>query len=71
MEADSPNKEKDRRKELLLGRKAVDFDLVDELRKSVFKIKNKINEQDYVYGTGFFMNYQSFKNLITAYHIIN
>ena len=60
----SPNKEEDKRKELLLGRKAVDFDLVDELRKSVCKIKYKINEQDYVYGTGFFMNYQSFKSLI-------
>ena len=75
MGADSPNKEEDKskytRKELLLGRKAVDFELVDELRKSVCKIKYKINEQDYVYGTGFFMNYQSFKSLITAYHIIN
>ena len=75
MGAGSPNKEEDKykniRKELLMGRKAVDFELVDELRKSVCKIKYKINEQDYVYGTGFFMNYQSFKSLITAYHIIN
>ena len=63
--------EKKIRKELLMGRKPVDFELVDELRKSLCKIKYKINELDYVYGTGFFMNYQSFKGLISAYHIIN
>ena len=68
---DDNDKSKKIRKELLMGLKSIDFELVDELRKSVCKIKYKINEQDYVCGTGFFMNYQQFKSLITAYHIIN
>ena len=63
------DKSQNRRKELLMGRKAVDIDLVDELRKSVCKIKYKKMENN-IYGTGFFMDYKSLKCLISANHII-
>ena len=58
-------------KESFLGSKPENIDLVDELKKSECKIKYKINEQDYAYGTGFFMKYNSLKCLILTYHIIN
>ena len=45
--------------ESFLGSKPENIDLVDELKKSVCKIKYKINEQDYAYRTGFFMKYNS------------
>ena len=51
-----------------MGSKPVDIDLVNELKKSVCKIKYKINEQDYVYGTGFFMKYNSLEYLVSAYN---
>ena len=53
-----------------MGHKAVDIDLVDELRKSVCKIKYKKMGNN-IYGTGFFMEYKSLKCLISAYHVIS
>ena len=48
----------------------IDFDTVDKVRKSIYKIKIHINNK-IKFGTGFFIIYQERKFLITCFHVIN
>ena len=45
------------------------FDDIDESRKSICKIKT-IYKSEKEFGTGFFLDYNSFKYLITNFHVI-
>ena len=46
--------------------KYIIFEDIDKIRKSICKIKS---EEDY--GTGFFIEHNSFKYLITNYHVVS
>ncbi len=50
----------------LTGRKPVPVSYIKEIKKSICKIINK----DKSFGTGFFMLINSYKYLITCYHVI-
>jgi len=57
--------------ELGMGHKQVPVKAVNKLSKSICKITFINNEDQKVYGTGFFMIYKASKCLISVYHVIN
>ena len=50
--------------------KYVVYDDTDKIRMSICKIKSN-NESKEGFGTGFFINYKSYKYLLTNYHVIS
>jgi len=46
------------------------YDDTDKIRMSICKIKSN-NESKQGFGTGFFINYKSYKYLLTNYHVIS
>ena len=50
--------------------KYVVYDDTDKIRMSICKIKSN-NESKQGFGTGFFINYKSYKYLLTNYHVIS
>ena len=59
-----------RKNEIYDSHKPVIFEDVDKIRKCICKIKIKYDSKE-SFGTGFFIDYNSFKYLITNYHIIS
>ena len=59
------------KKEVGMGRRQIPIDLVNRLSKSMCKITYINTDNNKVYGTGFFMIYNSLKYLISVYHVIN
>ena len=59
------------KEELGMGHRQVPLKTANNLSKSICKITFTNNENQKVYGTGFFMIYKSLKCLISVYHIIN
>ena len=59
-----------RKNEIYNSHKPVIFEDVDKIRKCICKIKIKYDSKE-SFGTGFFIDYNSFKYLITNYHIIS
>ena len=60
-----------RKDELGTGHKQVPLRLANKLSKSICKITYINEDNKKVYGTGFFMIYNSKKCLISVYHVIN
>ena len=59
------------KEELGMGHRPVPLRISNKLSKSICKITFINNENQKIYGTGFFMLYKSLKCLISVYHIIN
>ena len=59
------------KEELGLGNKPVPLSVAIKLSKSICKITLQNDESKNVYGTGFFIELNSSKFLISIYHIIN
>ena len=59
------------KEELGTGHKNVPLRICNKLSKSICKITFINNENQIIYGTGFFMLYKSLKCLISVYHVIN
>ena len=60
-----------RKEEIGGGRKPIELETVNNLSKSICKIKYINTKNENVYGTGFFMKYKYLCTLITAFHVIN
>ena len=60
-----------RSNEIGCGHKQIPLKITDKIRKCLCKIIIKLNEGGNLFGTGFFMIYDSNKYLITCYHVIN
>ena len=58
-------------KEIGIRHRPLPLRIANEVSKSICKITYINNENEEVYGTGFFMLYKSLKCLISVYHIIN
>ena len=66
------NKNEKEKQELFTGRKPIPVKIVNEVLKSICKIKITFKNNKTNFGTGFFMNINnSMKYLITNNHIIN
>ena len=59
------------KEELGTGHRNVPLRISTKLSKSICKITFINNENQKIYGTGFFMLYKSLKCLISVYHVIN
>ena len=59
-----------RKEELGMGRRQIPIYLANKLSKSMCKITYINTDNKKVYGTGFFMIYNSLKCLISVYHVI-
>lgn len=59
-----------RKNEIYNSHKPVIFEDINEIRKSICKIKIKYDSKE-SFGIGFFIDYNSFKYLLTNYHIIS
>ena len=57
--------------ELGMGHRPIPLSVSNKLSKSICKITFINNENQIIYGTGFFMLYKSLKCLISVYHVIN
>ena len=60
----------ERKDELSPNNEPIPLEVIDKIKKSVCKIKYTLGSNSYN-GTGFFMNYNSWKFLITNYHLIS
>ena len=61
----------ERVKEVFTGHKPIPMKIANKIMKSICKITILFNNT-YKFGTGFFMNISdSFKSLVTNYHVIN
>jgi hypothetical protein len=59
------------KEELGMGHRPIPLNVANKLSKSICKITFINNENQIIYGTGFFMLYKSLKCLISVYHVIN
>jgi len=69
MQKETPNKMI--KEELGMGHRPVPLSISNKLSKSICKITFINNKNLKIYGTGFFMLYNSLKFLLSVYHVIN
>jgi len=69
LQKEAPNKMI--KEELGMGHRNIPLRISNKLSKSICKITFINNENQEIYGTGFFLLYKSLKCLISVYHVIN